>query len=62
LIFEDKGIDGNKKISVRQRQVIVDICGLMWASSVHAANLSDTVMGCSLFEKVEDKLLRLEKV
>ena len=62
MIFEDKGIDGNKKINARKRQVLVDTFGFVWASSVHAANLSDTIMGCDLFEKIKGKLLRLEKI
>ncbi|HEY4788574.1 MAG TPA: IS5 family transposase [Bacteroidales bacterium] len=62
MIFEDKGIDGNKKINGRKRQVMVDTCGLVWASNVHAANLSDTDMGCSLLEKINGKLLRLQKL
>ena len=62
MIFEDKGIDGNKKINGRKRQVMVDTFGFVWACSVHAANLSDTVMGCTLFDKISDKLLRLEKI
>ena len=62
MIFEDKGIDGNKKINGRKRQVLVDTFGFVWGSSVHAANLSDTVMGCQLFENIKGKLLRLEKI
>ena len=62
MIFEDKGIDGNKKVNGRKRQVMVDTNGLVWASRVHAANLSDTEMGCELFEKIKDKLFRLQKL
>jgi hypothetical protein len=62
MIFEDKGIDGNKKINGRKRQVMVDTGGLIWASNVHAANLTDTEMGCCLFKKIKDKLLKLQKL
>jgi putative transposase len=56
------GINGNKKINGRKRQVMADTGGLIWASNVDAANLSDTEMGCSLFEKIKDKLFRLQKL
>lgn len=62
VIFEDQGIDGNKKVNGRKRQVLVDTFGFIWACSVHAANLSDTMMGCELFKKIKDKLLRLDKI
>jgi putative transposase len=62
MIFENKGIDGNKKVNGRKRQVMVDTNGFIWAGFVHAANLSDTEMGCELFKKIKDKLPRLEKL
>jgi putative transposase len=62
MIFEDKGIDGNKKVNGRKRQVMVDTNGFIWAGFVHAANLSDTQMECELFKKIKDKISRLEKI
>jgi len=62
MIFEDKGLDGNKKVNGRKRQVMVDTLGLVWGVFVHAANLSDTVMGCELFKQVKERFTRLEKI
>lgn len=62
MIYEDKGLDGNKKINGRKRQVMVDTLGLVWAVFVHAANLSDSVMGCRLFAQVKERLVRLKKI
>lgn len=62
MIFEDKGLDGNKKVNGRRRQVMADTLGLVWAVVVHAANLSDTIMGCELFKRVKERLVRLKKI
>lgn len=62
MIFEDKGIDGNKKINGRKRQIMVDTLGLVWAVYVHAANLSDSVMGCELLTIVKERLWRVKKI
>ncbi len=53
---------GHKKVNGRKRQVMVYTNGLVWASRVHAANLSDTEMGCELFAKIKDKPLKLQKL
>lgn len=62
MIFEDKGLDGNKKINGRKRQVVVDTLGLVWAVVVHAANLPDTVMGCKLLEQLNKRFIRLKRI
>ena len=62
MIFEDRGKDGGKLVNGRKRQVMVDTLGLVWGSVVHAANLSDTVMGCELFGKVKERLVHLKKI
>lgn len=62
MIVEDKGLDGNKKINGRKRQVMVDTLGLVWAVYVHAANLSDSVMGCGLFARTKKRLVNLKKI
>ncbi len=41
---------------------MVDTLGLVWDSVVHAANFSDTVMGCELFGKVKERLVHLKKI
>lgn len=58
----DRGLDGNKKINGRKRQILVDTLGNIWASSVHAANISDTIGGVELIEKVLGTVPRLEKI
>jgi Transposase DDE domain len=62
MIFEDRGTDGGKNVNGRKRQVMVDTLGLVWVVFVHAANLSDTIMGCKLFEKAKARLIRLQKI
>jgi putative transposase len=62
LIKEDKGVDGNKKVNGRKRQVLVDTLGLVWAVFVHAANGSDSVWGSKLLERIAGVCERLEKI
>ena len=62
MIFEDKGLDGNKKINGRKRQVMVDTLGLVWGVFVHAANQSDTMMGCELIKQAKEHLTELKKI
>jgi putative transposase len=62
FIAEERGLDGNKKVNGRKRQIMVDTLGLVHAVSVHAANGSDTIYGCELLEQVRDKYPRLEKI
>jgi hypothetical protein len=42
MIDRDRGLDGNKRVNGRRRQVLVDTMGLVWGVLVHAANGSDT--------------------
>lgn len=42
---EEKGIDGNKKIKGRRRQLLVDVMGNLLGIVVHAANVSDVIGG-----------------
>jgi transposase len=62
FIKEDKGVDGNKKINGRKRQVLVDTLGLVWAVFVHAASGNDSLWGCPLIERVEGVCERLKKI
>ena len=41
----EKGIDGNKKIKGRKRQLMVDIMGNLLGIVVHAANVNDVIGG-----------------
>jgi len=62
MIGEERGLDANKKINGRKRQIITDTTGLIWAVFVHAANDHDTIMGCELLERIKTKFNRLKKV
>ena len=52
MIYEDRGIDGNKKVNGRKRQVLVDSDGRIWAAQVHAANIHDGVGGISILASI----------
>jgi len=63
FIWEEKGFDGNKKVSGRKRHIIVDSQGLPWAVHVSRANQSDGEAGLELLPKLEhSKLERLRVV
>jgi len=62
IVQQDKGIDGNKKVNGRKRQVLVDTLGLIWAVFVHAANGSDTIDGQKLLKRIEGRLERVKKI
>ena len=62
MIFEDRGIDANKKVNGRKRQLLVDSDGRIWQVLVHAANLHDGVASCSIFEHVKHISKRIQKI
>lgn len=62
FLDKDRGVDGNKKVNGRKRQILVDTLGLVCAAVVHAANVSDTVGGCALVEQVKGRYPRLKKI
>lgn len=62
MIFEDRGIDGNKKVNGRKRQILVDVLGRIWVATVHAANQHDSIGGVELLEKLPPLMSRLEKI
>jgi len=41
FICEFRGIDANKRVNGRKRQLVVDTQGRLWAADVHAANEGD---------------------
>lgn len=56
---QDTGIDGNKKINGRKRNIVVDVLGLPLAIHVCAANIADGIAGIELLpilEKTAPKL------
>ncbi len=62
FIYEETGIDGNKKINGRKRHILTDTIGLVWVVVVHAANLRDGVMAEQVVSPMLGYLHRLKKV
>lgn len=62
MIFEDRGIDGNKKVNGRKRQLLVDTRGRIWKVRAHAANQHDSPAGAGLVEGLRTLMPRLRKV
>jgi transposase len=62
FIVEWRGLDANKKVNGRKRQIAVDTLGLLWAVDVHAAHQADSIAGCRLWAKLFPVCQRLEKV
>jgi putative transposase len=59
---EDKGIDGNKRINGRKRELIVDTEGLIWSVYVHSAGESDNEGGKITVQRLQGKMPRLQKI
>ena len=62
VIFEERGIDANKKVNGRKRQLVVDSRGRLWAAKVHATHLADGPASISLIGDILYIGDRLEKV
>jgi putative transposase len=62
MLDQDRGIDGNKKVNGRKRQVLVDTLGLVWGVLVHSANGSDSLFGGTMMIELKDILTRVQKV
>lgn len=62
LIHLDVGIDGNKKVNGRKRNIVVDILGLPLAIYVCAANVADGVAGLELLPMLEEKATDLQLI
>ena len=62
MIYEDRGIDGNKKINGRKRQILVDVVGRIWKAKVHAAHQHDGVEGIGLLENITEQIPGLKKI
>ena len=60
LIFEDRGLDPNKKINGRKRQWLVDMGGRLWRTTVHAANGADGPSATVLLEDLDEISHRLD--
>ncbi|MBF0352119.1 MAG: IS5 family transposase [SAR324 cluster bacterium] len=57
---DDRGIDGGKKVKGRKRHICVNILGNLLHIIVHAANKSDTVEGCRVFQEALERYPSLD--
>jgi putative transposase len=62
LINQDVGIDGNKKVNGRKRNIVVDTLGLPLAIYVCAANIADSNAGIELLPILEKTSPKLELI
>jgi len=62
MIYENRGVDANKKVNGRKRQLLVDNDGRLWAAHVHAANLGDGPAGLFLVADILCLDERLKKI
>ena len=60
FIFEDRGLDPNKKVNGRKRQWLVDMGGRLWRAVVHAANGADGPSATVLLDNLDEINRRLE--
>ena len=62
MIFENRGLDANKKVNGRKRQLLVDSQGRLWAVAVHSAQIADGRGAFALISTIIHISERLEKV
>jgi transposase len=62
MIYEYRGVDGNKKINGRKRQLLTDTLGRIWRVCVHPANEHDSPAGVALLQHIPDRMEWLEKI
>ncbi len=62
MIYEFRGIDGNKKINGRKRQILTDTLGRIWQAWVHPANEHDSPAGVHLLKMDQHQMGRLIKI
>ena len=61
MLEKDRGIDENKRINGRKRQLLVDTDGRLWNVVVHAANVADGKGASPLSEDLKNVEKTLEK-
>lgn len=61
-IYECRGIDGNKNINGRKRQILTDTLGRIWKAWVHPANEHDSPAGVQLLNLDDAQLNTLCKI
>ena len=62
MIGEERGLDGNKKVNGRKRQILTDVGGRIYRVHVHAANRHDSPKGVHLLDQEQQGLEKLEKI
>jgi len=62
MIFEHRGIDGNKQVNGRKRHILTDVLGRIYQVHVHAANLHDSPQGVNLLGLPGRSPGRLKKI
>lgn len=62
MISEDRGIDANKKVNGRKRQLLVDSGGRLWFARAHAANLPDGAAALAFMPEIICQDERLVKI
>lgn len=62
FIEEETGIDANKRINGRKRNIAVDRLGLPWSLAVTAASTSDNEAGRLVVDRLKGKVPRLKVI
>lgn len=62
MIYENRGIDANKKVNGRKRQHLVDSGGRLWFTYVHAANHPDGAAALAFLPDIICQDERLSKI
>ena len=62
MIYEHRGVDGNKKVNGRKRHILTDVLGRIYVVHLHAANRHDSPQGVHLLKGITGKLSSLEKI
>lgn len=57
-----RGLDAGKRISGRKRHILVDTLGLVWAVTVHAANIQDAPGAWGVVTQLFGRMPRLKKI
>ncbi len=62
IIYDETGIDRNKKINGRKKNLLVDMIGLPLAIKVSPANVSDNEAGIQALKGIKGSIPRIQKI
>ena len=62
MIFEHRGIDGNKKVYGRKRHILVDVLGRIYEVFLHGANQHDSPQGINLLNTSNEIVSQLKMI